>query len=248
MKKRYYKIGEQVWNIPHRTVGVVKSIDTENKKMTIYAHDAQNGEIELTNDLWEFDKLRGNNEFQDGVVAFTRFRDSAVRPYKGNREDAGYDVYLDIPKDFTYVDAETGETKNAWVNDVLHLPLKKSQVHLLPTGVGVIVDKQYYTHWANERGSTGKLGIALLSGIVDSGYRGEVFLNVLPLQKDIVITSSFSEVKIGDDEILFPYTKAIAQMIPHRNLQLLDIEMPVEDFKKQKSIRGANKLGSTDAK
>lgn len=246
-QRRYYKVGEQVWFLDNKKVGIVKSINLKDKEMTVYTTDERGDRTEVTAKLWKFDKLRGQNDYRDGIIGFTNYRSSAMIPVKNSPEDAGYDVFLDFPKDFTYVDSN-GIEQNAWNGDVLTVKLQHLTTNLLPTGVGVKVDKRFYTDWANERGSTGKLGMALLSGIVDSGYRGEVFVDIIPLVKDVVITNSYSDVKEDKDTIYFPYNKAVAQMIPRQSLQLRDYVMELEDFINEKTNRGSNKLGSTDKK
>lgn len=244
--RRYYKVGEQVWFLKNKQVGIVKSINLKNKEMTVYTIDEYGDRVEETSKLWNFDKLRGQNDYGDGIMGFTTYRTSAMIPTKNSPEDAGYDVYLDFPEDFSY--KLNGEEVKAWNDGILEVRLKHLTTNLLPTGVGVKVDKRFYTDWANERGSTGKLGMSLLSGIVDSNYRGEVFLDILPLVKDVVITNSYSDVKETDDTIYFPYNKAVAQMIPRQSLQLRDYVMELEDFKRDVTNRGDNKLGSTDKK
>lgn len=245
-KRRYYRIGEQVWFLEGKSVGVVKSINLKTKDMTVYTTDEHGDRTEVTSKLWKFDKLRGKNDYRDGIIGFTTFRGSAIVPSKSSPEDAGYDVFLDFPEDFEY--ELDGKKVKAWNEGVLEVRLKHLTTNLLPTGVGVKVDKRFYTDWANERGSTGKLGMSLLSGIVDSGYRGEVFVDILPLVKDVVITNSYTETKITDDTIYFPYNQAVAQMIPRQSLQLRDYVMQLEDFKNDVTERGDKKLGSTDKK
>lgn len=239
----YYKTGEQVWSNQDGVVAIVKSVDTVNKEMTVYLLDEKGKTTTVTRNLWEFDKLRGFNKYEAGTIGFAKFRPTAKIPTKNNFEDAGFDVYLDIPKDFMY--EVNGVEAPAWNNGVLSFVIKKDIPTLLPTGIGVKVSEDFYTDWANERGSTGLRGMATLSGVVDSGYRGEVFLDISPIKKDIVITNTYEEIKETADAIYFPVTKAVAQMIVRDNLHLREYELSIDDFKDDVTNRGDSKLGAS---
>ena len=241
-EKRYYKVGEQVWATVERKVGIVKSIDATNKTMTVYITE-EDGTHEITHNLWEYDKLRGGNKYADGTIGFTKFRDTAKIPTKNHFEDAGFDVYLDIPQDFMY--EVNGVKVPAWNNGVLSFVIKKDIPTLLPTGIGVKVSEDFYTDWANERGSTGLRGMATLSGVVDSGYRGEVFLDIAPIKKDIVITNTYEEIKETGDTIYFPVSKAVAQMIVRKNYHMREYTIGLEDFQNDETNRGDSKLGES---
>lgn len=243
-EKRYYKTGEQVWSNKDGVVAIVKSVDTDNKKMTVYIPDSEGQAKTVTHNLWDFDKLRGFNKYGAGTIGFTKFRPTAKIPTKNHFEDAGYDVYLDIPKDHTWKD-EDGEIVSSWNGDLLWFPIFKDTPTLLPTGIGVKVSDDYYTDWANERGSTGLRGMLTLSGVVDSGYRGEVFLDISPVSKAIVITNEVDEIQEKDDYIMFPITKAIAQMIVRDNFHLREYELSLDDFKDDVTNRGDSKLGES---
>lgn len=241
-EKRYYKVGEQVWSTIERKVGIVKSIDITNKQMTVYISE-DGSTHEVTGNLWEFDKLRGGNKYADGTIGFTKFRESATIPTKNHFEDAGFDVYLDFPEDYTYQDG--GKEYRAWNNGTLYFPIKKGVPTLLPTGIGVKVSPDFYTDWANERGSTGLKGMATLSGVVDSGYRGEVFLDIAPTNKDVIITNTYQDIRESDEAIFFPVTKAVAQMIVRKNYHLREYAISLEDFQSDETNRGDSKLGES---
>jgi len=243
-ERRYYKAGEQVWSNKDGAVAIVKSVDTINKEMTVYLLDSDGKTNTVTRSLWEFDKLRGFNKYEAGTIGFAKFRPTAQIPTKNHFEDAGFDVYLDIPKDHKWKDL-SGQEHESWNNGVLSLRVFKGKPTLLPTGIGVKVSEDYYTDWANERGSTGLQGMATLSGVVDAGYRGEVFLDIAPTYKDIIITNAYQDVKETDDEIFFPITKAVAQMIVRDNLHLREYELSIDDFKDDVTNRGDSKLGAS---
>ena len=241
-EKRYYKAGEQVWSNTEKAVAVVKDIDTVNHKMNAYVTD-ETGTYVISGFFWEFDKLRGENKYADGSIGFAKFRPTATIPVKNHFEDAGYDVYLDFPKDHKH--AVNGVEKNSWTGDVLAVHIQKGHPTLLPTGIGVKVSSDYYTDWANERGSTGLQGMLTLSGVVDSGYRGEVFLDIAPTNKDVIITNQVKSIVEKDDLIFFPVTKAVAQMIVRKNYHMREYVMSLEDFQNDNTNRGDSKLGES---
>lgn len=243
-KKHYFNIDEVVWVKKEQQRGVITKIYQSDDKTVadVNLEDGEHVTLSLKDLASTVDK-----EYYDGVIGFARFRESALIPSKASPEDAGYDVYLDFPKDYTYT--YKGKTHKAWQEDnVLEVYLQQLTPNLLPTGVGVKVPKGLYTNWANERGSTGKEGMLILSGIVDSNYRGESFINISPLFNDILITNMVEEVEYRDNLVVFPYNKAVAQMIPSDNKQLRSYDIPLDTFVQDKTNRGANKLGSTDKK
>ena len=244
--KRIYFKDEQVWSINDDKIVIVKSIDSQNKEMSVYSKEKDGSTVIKTGKFWEFNKLYKENRKQIPLW-FTKYRTTAKVPSVNSDEDAGYDVFLDFPKDHTHF--YKGKVYNSWNEDgELFVRLERFTTNILPTGVGVKVPKGYYTSWANERGSTGSLGMLLLSGIVDSGYRGEVFLNIVPLVTDVIISSAFNDVEIFKDKIHLPYDKAVAQMIPHHRLKVTQYEKELDDFLEEKTLRGDKKLGSTDKK
>ena len=70
-------------------------------------------------------------------------------------EDAGYDLYGVFEEEFQV--------------------LQPGEVTLIPTGLAVQIPIGWVLYVA-ERGSTGSKGIARRCGVVDSGYRGEIFV------------------------------------------------------------------------
>lgn len=160
-----------------------------------------------------------------------KFKENAIIPSK-RKEDAGYDLYGIFEDDFVL--------------------LKKSEIKMISTGIGVQIPADW-VFYIGERGSTGSKGISRRCGIVDSGYRGEVFV---PLNntsnKDILFAKSegaalavFCEGNnINESEItIYPQSKAIAQALmlycPHVEVQ------EVSDLDND-SERGSGALGSSN--
>lgn len=82
--------------------------------------------------------------------------------------------------------------------------------------------------------------------VVDSGYRGEIFIPINNTgNKTIVITKNNKQDLTFNNAIIYPYEKAIAQLIlvpvPKSRVK----EISYEDLKNIPSKRGAGALGSS---
>lgn len=229
-QKRYYKVGEKVWLKDLRTTGVIKKLEIKPAEK-IYKADVEYKNFSQeqpfinteTFDLWKIDKLE--KRVPKDTVYFSKLVETAIIPSKRD-EDAGYDFY-------------------ACLDDIDEIELDIGKPTLVPTGVATALPKHFYLNLKHERGSTGKLGMNLLSGVVDSGYRGEIFINVCSLYKKIVITKHYTEVTEKNGTVYYPVTKAIAQgtidLVPKITLQ----EIPYKELLNIKSERGTSKLGAS---
>lgn len=150
-------------------------------------------------------------------------------PTKRN-EDAGYDIYPCFENDYIFIPSNT--TK------------------LIPTGIACAVSDDYYLQ-IQERGSTGALGIKYGAGVIDSGYRGEiqvVITNVnnrpLCITKKSAIDSKMDVIR-SLNAIIYPYEKAIAQIVVHK-LPKMSIEViDYNELLKIDSERKDGLLGSS---
>lgn len=235
--KRFYRVNEVVWVIDRKSEGTIKSINKDNLEAEVEV-----GEEALTLKLWEIDKLKykakdklvkqKRRERRKPTVFFAKVREDAILPSKRD-EDAGYDLYANIE----------GKEVDGKIVHEMYLPVHKTT--LVPTGIAMALPKTHYFNTKHERGSTGKIAMSVLAGVVDSGYRGEVFVAINPLHKDILITSEVDEVEEGEHVILYPYSKAIAQgtidLVPQVNIK----EISFEDLQKIESERGDSKLGAS---
>ena len=237
--KRFYKLNETVWIIDEKTHGVVNHINLDDLTMTVEYVDTKTKETkQVTDKLWKFDKLKYARkrelEKEKRFLNFAKVKDNARIPKRGRYGDAGYDMWACLEP----VEKDGKETHE--------LLLKKMQSNLVPTGIATSVNSKYYLNVSNERGSTGKLGMLLLSGIVDSNYRGEIFVNIVPLFKDVLITSEVSEVVEEDNLIKYPYSKAICQLIPYKLANISPREITYAELQNIPSERGDNALGSSN--
>ncbi len=234
--KRYYRENEFVWVIAEKKEGKIKSIDKENLEATVLVDNK-----ELTVKMWEIDKLkyRAKKELikksrkpKKPTVYFAKVREDAKIPSK-REEDAGYDIYASVA---------VREVEGEKVKEI-YCPMNKTT--LVPTGIAMALPKTHYFNTKHERGSTGKISMSVLAGVVDSGYRGEIFIALTPLYKDVLITNETNEVEELEDVILYPYSKAICQgtieLVPQVNIE----EITYEDLKNIESERGNTKLGQS---
>jgi dUTP pyrophosphatase len=127
-------------------------------------------------------------------------------PTHGHPGDAGMDFYA--------------------LKDTVFLPGRQASVF---TGIAVEIPKGYVGLCWDKSGISFKLGLKTMGGVIDSGYRGEIIMNLLNTSKKKVI------IKKGHK---------IAQMIIQK-FEYCDI---VEVKKLSKTVRGAGREGSTGHK
>lgn len=158
-----------------------------------------------------------------------KVKEGAKVPSKRS-EDAGYDLYCVYEEDFKI--------------------MRPGESFLAPTGIAVEIPQNWVFYIA-ERSSSGSKGLAKRAGVIDSGYRGEIFvaLNntstkpIIFAAKEGPALADFLEEEglQGDDVTIYPQSKAIAQALilyaPH-----IEVE-EVEEL--GQSERGDGALGST---
>ena len=102
-------------------------------------------------------------------LLFAKVREGAKIPTKRD-EDAGLDVYAYFEEDF--------------------MILPPHQATLIPTGLYSCVSDDYVL-LGRDRGSTGTKGMRFASGVIDSSYRGEIFIPIVnETDREIVIAKS----------------------------------------------------------
>lgn len=236
-KKRFYKEGERVFVKPLKKKGIVKKLNIDNEE-GIYTALVKVGEEVMYFELHEIDKLRTFEKQQNKkvTVLWAKTKENAVIPSR-NLEDGAYDIYACIPEGEKIVVPPVREATKAT---------------LIPTGIASSIPYDYRFNCKSERGSVGKHNLLMLSGLIDSGYRGEWFLNIAPLGKSLTVTSEeqykglkpFYSEKL--DTIIYPTTTAIAQAKLELSPVSVDVEIPYEELKAIPSIRGVGKLGSSN--
>ncbi len=165
------------------------------------------------------------------MLQFMKMNESVIIPSK-NSEDLGYDIYANFQHD--------------------HLKIKKGESISIPTGLKTSFPDTFGM-LLRERGSTGTKGMSIRAGVIDSGYRGEIFVCLNNTsKKDIVIYKDYSvygskeaQDVLGDYVTLYPFTKAICQAIMVTNNDLDVVEVTPEEYKTNDSIRADGKLGES---
>ena len=92
-------------------------------------------------------------------IIFAKVKENAIIPSK-EEENAGFDIYA----------CWDGVEKKDKI-------IKPHTTKLIPTGIACALPINYYFQ-VDERGSTGSKGIKKSAGVVDSGYRGEIFVAI----------------------------------------------------------------------
>lgn len=174
-------------------------------------------------------------ELKENEIVFAKLRETAIVPTK-KIEDAGYDFYANFEDDYFVIKA--GETRG------------------VPTGIACAFSSKYYAQ-VEERGSTGKIGMKKSAGVMDSGYRGEYMIMTYNTNQKPIVISKVSENEIPEefeiqgetykktDVIVYPYTKAICQVVLHEVPVLEEKEITYEELCSIASERGTGRFGST---
>lgn len=252
-QKRFYKVGEMVWVIGEKKEGKIKAINKDTLEATV-----QVGEKELVLKMWEIDKLKykakeqlvkskKSNKGQDvkellelvkkifyPEVFFAKVRKGATIPSK-RKEDAGLDIYAELSN----FKRETDE------GVVYEIECPVLATTLVPTGLATAMPSTHFLDLKHERGSTAVNSMGVLAGVVDSGFRNEMFIALTPLHKTVIITSAVEKVEVNDTHILYPLSKAIAQgtidLVPEAKLTEIDLET----LQNIPSERGMTMLGQS---
>ncbi len=146
-------------------------------------------------------------------------------------EDSCFDLYAIHEKDFFI--------------------LYPGDIELMKTGIAIEIP-QDWVFYIVERSSTGSKGIAKRSGIIDSGYRGEIFIPINNTSNKPIIFARHNDEKLSlflrennlkkEETVIYPMTKAVAQGMllysPHVKVEEVD-ELSLE------SERGEGSMGST---
>ena len=120
-------------------------------------------------------------ELKDNDLLFAKVKPNAIIPTK-EKENAGYDIYACFDEDFIVIPAH--------------------ETRLIPTGIAATVSDKYYLQ-VHERGSTGSKGMKYGAGVVDSSYRGEIFICINNVNDNDIVIS-----KLNEKELIEKYAKS----------------------------------------
>ena len=162
----------------------------------------------------------------DFKLVFNKVNDTATIPSK-RLDDAGYDLYANYPEGTD------------------HVEIKPHHSILVPTGIRTAIP-QGFVGLVEERGSTGSINLKRNAGVVDSNYRGEIFVALYNGNDKIVVLSRYlDKVTENANGIYYPMNKAIAQMVVIPVPEFEVVEYTTEEFNKLTTERGEGKLGSS---
>lgn len=174
-------------------------------------------------------------KLNDNELKIAKIRETAKMPSR-REEDAGFDLYADFEEDFFVIDA--------------------FETRPVPTGIAIAFSSKWYAQ-IEERSSMAKLGIKKSGGVFDSGYRGEYLIMLYNTNKKPFIISKIAIEDLADEfevngvkynkqeVIIYPYTKAICQMVM-LEVPVFDVqEISYEELKQIDSERGAGGFGSS---
>jgi dUTP pyrophosphatase len=150
------------------------------------------------------------------IIEYTKTRDSAHSPQRANPSDAGLDVF--------YSATEPQEI----------IAVHPNQSMLVPTGLRFGVPHGYMLEVKNRSSVAAKLNLVVGACVIDSGYDGEVFINVHNIGRD-------SRVIQDGDKIAQLVMMPVVHFQPQENT-----EGTLYDYPKTISNRGTGALGSTD--
>ena len=150
------------------------------------------------------------------IIEYTRTRDTAHSPQRANPSDAGLDVFYSAtePQELIAVHPNTNM--------------------LVPTGLRFGVPHGYMLEVKNRSSIAAKLNLVVGACVIDSGYDGEVFINVHNIGRDTRVIQD-------GDKIAQLVMMPVVHFQPQEN-----VEGTLYDYPKTISNRGDGALGSTD--
>lgn len=163
-------------------------------------------------------------EVKENELLFAKTKENAIIPTKRD-EDGCYDIYACFDEDFVRIEPFTNK--------------------LIDSGIATAFNKRWRLA-IRERGSNSKSGLITMSGQVDSGYRGSIFVSLYNANSvPVIISKNVDTLEKTDDYIKVPYSKAVAQFAMEEVPVLEEKEIDYEILKTIASERGVGALGSS---
>lgn len=138
-----------------------------------------------------------------GTIAFRKLKKEAQQPNRAHRGDAGFDLFVSRP--------------------VLIQPGEWADVH---TDIAIQLPSDVWAEIAGRSSTFRRRGIQVQTGIIDSGFRGELFIACWNTTKRPV------QINVGE---------RLAQLIPHQLAEMVWVERELLDD----TARGEGGFGST---
>lgn len=158
-------------------------------------------------------------------------------PVRATEEAAGLDIYLpQYNEAFETEFYKMNESRTEAMGRIIKGP-SENCIHvgpharvILPTGLRVKIDRGTYLEVANRGSMAAKYGLVYGAHIIDSDYRGMVFINLI---------------NIGSKPQRIDFGQKIAQLL-HKEVLMSEIELIDNDeYNRKRTSRGAGALGST---
>ncbi len=166
-------------------------------------------------------------------LLWKKLNSEAVIPTKTD-ENIGYDIY-------------------GVYDEGIDLEIPPHCTQMISTGLAVAICNDdgtpsfNYALIAKDRGSTGSVGLHTYCGVIDAGYRGEIFIAIHNSNEyPVCITDRLKKFFVGDDTLFYPKTKAIAQLILVEDIKAESVEVDEATFAALANTkRGTGALGSS---
>lgn len=158
------------------------------------------------------------------IIKFAKLKDNVIIPSKRD-EDGGYDLYANFDEE--------------------EIEIKPHETKMIPTRIRTAFSDKYVMKIV-ERSSTGSIGIAQRCGVIDSSYRGEIFVPITNTTKvSIFITKKVTKTEKNVNCIKYPYSKAICQFLMVEVPKMEVVEVSNTELDMMESTRGNGCLGSS---
>ena len=166
-------------------------------------------------------------------LLWMKLNSEAAIPTKTN-ENIGYDIY-------------------GIYEEGIDLEIPPHCTKMIPTGLAVAIcyddgtPNFNYALIAKDRGSTGSIGLHTYCGVIDAGYRGEIFIAIHNSNEyPVYFTDKLNKAYVTDDALFYPKTKAIAQLILVKDIKAESVEVDEATFAALcNTKRGTGALGSS---
>lgn len=161
----------------------------------------------------------------ENKLYFAKSHPDVIIPTK-REEDGGYDIYARFDKPFMVIPP---------LNTVL-----------IPTNLLTAFDSRFLMI-LKERGSTGTKSMITHCGVIDSGFRGEIFVPIgnHTLKPIVICKKEYTGMFSDEDFIVYPYEKAICQAVMSNNPVMKTEVISVEELQAIPSLRGTGERGSS---
>ncbi len=161
-------------------------------------------------------------------IQIHKLRKDAKLPYKKHEEDAGYDLSWS-PKD-------ASEYHGGWFkgNELQEMKIiKPGESVLLGTGLRVIFPHGYAMEIKNRSGMAAKKSLLVGACVIDSTYRGEVFVNLHNVS--------------NENQFIQPGER-IAQFVVYKVESCSFEEITEKEYSENETLRSDGGFGSTGQK